>query len=467
MSIMSDASETLETAKLVRQLLARGEGLEVEYKRCGDMPQHDTFETICSFANRQGGNILLGVDDSGKVLGVNESRILEIQRNIVNVLNNGNLFNTPPIVEMQVWPYEGKKIIRIWVPVSSVVHRYKRVAYDRNADADFEVKTDAQMASLYIRKQEYYSERKVYRHLAKSDLRLDLLPRVRRMALAKRANHPWGRMTDDELLRSANLYHKDYMTGEEGYTLAAALLLGKDEVISDILPTYVTDAYVQVNDQDRHDDREKARSNLIEAYDTLLEFMQKHLPDAFYVEGVESKSLRDIILREVISNTLMHREYTNPLPARMVLTGDLLRVENANRPRALGTLNPENFNPLPKNPVIGEFFVNIGLADSLGSGVRNLYKYSKLYGGGDPQLTEGEVFRTIIPLGVVGKEATRIPVDEAIKILLQSHGKITLQEIADLAQVTTRTARRHVDALVGNGTLRIAGTRKNRWYAKA
>ena len=77
------------------------------------------------------------------------------------------------------------------------------------------------------------------------------------------------------------------------------------------------------------------------------------------------------------------------------------------------------------------------------------------------------VFRTIIPLGVVGKEATRMPVDEAIKILLQSHGKITLQEIADLAQVTTRTARRHVDALVGNGTLRIAGTRKNRWYAKA
>ena len=40
-----------------------GEGISVEFKRCGSQPGKDTFETICSFANRQGGSMLLGIRD--------------------------------------------------------------------------------------------------------------------------------------------------------------------------------------------------------------------------------------------------------------------------------------------------------------------------------------------------------------------------------------------------------------------
>ena len=40
----------------------------------------------------------------------------------------------------------------------------------------------------------------------------------------------------------------------------------------------------------------------------------------------------------------------------------------------------------------------IGYADKLGSGVRNLYKYSKIYSGKDPELIEGDVFKIIVPL---------------------------------------------------------------------
>ena len=40
----------------------------------------------------------------------------------------------------------------------------------------------------------------------------------------------------------------------------------------------------------------------------------------------------------------------------------------------------------------------IGYADKLGSGVRNLYKYSKIYSGKDPEFIEGDVFKIIVPL---------------------------------------------------------------------
>ncbi|MFU0545398.1 Fic family protein, partial [Gardnerella swidsinskii] len=39
-----------------------------------------------------------------------------------------------------------------------------------------------------------------------------------------------------------------------------------------------------------------------------------------------------------------------------------------------------------------------GLADELGSGMRNSYKYTKMYSGGEPVFTEADVFTTVIPL---------------------------------------------------------------------
>lgn len=63
-----------------------------------------------------------------------------------------------------------------------------------------------------------------------------------------------------------------------------------------------------------------------------------------------------------------------------------------------GNLKLATFAPFPKNPAISKVFREIGLADELGSGMRNTYKYTQLYSGGEPKFVEGDVFRTIIPL---------------------------------------------------------------------
>lgn len=46
-------------------------------------------------------------------------------------------------------------------------------------------------------------------------------------------------------------------------------------------------------------------------------------------------------------------------------------------------------------------FRETSLADELGSGMRNTYKYTKLYSGGTPEFIEGNVFKTMIPLTAV------------------------------------------------------------------
>lgn len=63
-----------------------------------------------------------------------------------------------------------------------------------------------------------------------------------------------------------------------------------------------------------------------------------------------------------------------------------------------GRITPKNLEPEPKNPIIANFFHQIRLADELGSGVRNLYHYVKIYSNAEPVFDEDDVFRLTVPL---------------------------------------------------------------------
>ena len=138
-----------------------------------------------------------------------------------------------------------------------------------------------------------------------SNLRQDLIEMVRKRAGLLRAGHPWEKMTDMELLQSAQLYQQDFQTGKEGFTLAAVLLFGKDNVIRSIIPHHKTDAILRKIDLDRYDDRDYIDTNLLDSYDRLMAFCEKHLPDRFYQEDDQRISIRNHIFREVAGNILI------------------------------------------------------------------------------------------------------------------------------------------------------------------
>lgn len=103
--------------------------------------------------------------------------------------------------------------------------------------------------------------------------------------------------------------------------------------------------------------------------------------------------MRDAVFREVASNMLIHREYLNPFPVKLIIEQSVVRTENSNKAHGFGPINPKDFSPFPKNPVMAKFFREIGFADELGSGVRKITEYGKKYGGEEPKLIEGDVFK--------------------------------------------------------------------------
>lgn len=384
----------------LQSIFTIGETVAVEFKRCGNGIESDTYETVCSFLNRFGGDIFLGVLDDGTVAGVPEKAAPDIVRNFIKTVSNPAVFSPTVYLVPEIIKYDNKHtIIHLHISPSAEVHSYKRVIYDRVDDADVKVTATGAIAQMYIRKQNIFTEKKIYPYARMEDLRLDLLPQIRTMAKNHAGGqHPWTSMSDEELLKSAGLYGRDIATGEEGYNLAAIMLLGKDDVILNVAPTYVTDALVRKVNVDRYDDREVIKTNLIDSYRQLLEFGRKNLPDKFFLEDTINKSLRNTIVREMVSNTLMHREFTSSYTAKFVIEKNRMYVENANRVAREGVITIENLEPNPKNPIIAAFFRNIGYADQLGSGVRNLFKYSKFYSGKEPAFAEGDVFRIVVPL---------------------------------------------------------------------
>lgn len=295
---------------------------------------------------------------------------------------------------------------------------------------------------------------------------MDLIERARMMTASRTANHPWKSMSDEELLRSAGLILKNQEKQIEGITLAAILLFGKDTtIIMSVLPQHKTDAIFRIENLDRYDDRDVIITNLLETYDRLIAFGQKHLSDPFVQEGIHSVSARDKILREIISNSLAHRDYSSGYVAKFVIERSCLFTENANRSHGHGTLHLSAFEPYAKNSPISKVFLEIGLADELGSGMRNTYKYTQLYSSGMPEFIEDDVFRTIIPLTSVAVEKigpcektqvkTQVTIyDEILAFCLEPHSKAEIAKHCGYKNTKSFTLK-YIRPLLDNQTLKM------------
>lgn len=384
----------------LNKILNQGEGLRIEFKEAQNGVPASFYDTVCSFLNHEGGIILLGIGDDGTILGLNGQNLKNLKQDIVTALNNPDVLS--PIFPLPVEEVEHPKgtLLYIRVPLSSFVHKHNNIIYDRENDSDFRVTNDARIADLYARKRNIFTENQIFPHLQIADLNPSLFDKVRtRLALVD-ANHPWLEASNERILRDARLLRRDYATGEEGLTLAAALIFGTDEVIGNILPAYRIDILERRDNMDRWDDRLLLKTNLIDSYLQALAFVKSKWPEKFYQDNAgERKDLRELIFRELVGNIIIHREYNNALPTEVIIYDDRVEAINPNRPRFRGPLNLDTFEAEPKNPNIRAFFNVLTWADEIGSGVKNMNKFVVAYtGGAHPIFIEDESFRSVIPM---------------------------------------------------------------------
>ena len=129
---------------------------------------------------------------------------------------------------------------------------------------------------------------------------------------------------------------------------------------------------------------------------------------------------------------------------------------------------------------IASFFRNIGFADQLGSGVRNLFKYSKFYSGQEPQFLEGDVFQIIVPLndaysydfGQIGQsdqtdqsDQTELNVEmQAVLNSLREHPDMTTVAIANTLGWGNSKEKYYLQKLKKKQLIKRHGTNRNGYW---
>jgi len=388
------------TIEDIHKILSEGEGLKIEFKKAINSVPGSLYETVVSFSNTDGGTIVLGAENDGTVIGIESGATGQMQTDIVTALNSIDCISPPIFLQPEIHKHPGGILLVLQIPVSSQVHEHAGKTYIRESDADIDVTgNQSVIADLYHRKRTFFSEGEIYDHLAMSDLDEGLFDKARTLIRNYRSDHPWLLSDNLQMLKDSILWKKDFATGKEGFTLAAALIFGKDQTIQSILPAYKVEAIVRIKNKDRWDDRIALRTNLIDTYLQLKDFINKHLPEKFFIEGDQRIDLRDKIFREVIGNVIVHREYANALSTDLIITEHEVTFTNPNKPLFLGPMDPSSFNPFAKNPNIRKYFTAFGWADEIGSGIRNTYKYLPLYAPKlEPVFIENDIFKTEIPL---------------------------------------------------------------------
>lgn len=374
-------------------LTRKGEDTQIEYKTCTEEISESLYESVCSLLNHSGGQILVGVQNDGTILGVNPNKVEHLRTDIVNCINNPELFLPCPYFTPRIMEVEGKKVMQLDIPCGQYVYRFKGRYWDRNDDADIDVTDQPELLlSIFERKNPHLFEERFVEGLTMDGLDPNTFKYCRNIIQSRQPSHAWLQLSDEDILIATHLAIRDGDKLKIKY--AALILFGTDDALAELMPRYRFEAlfhmctYADYEDMkkfpNRYDDRRTIRQNLIRVYDQLAEFVARYMPDKFYLspETGQREDLRWNLMREVVANMLVHFDASSGYACFLHIFKD--RVLTKNPTRLLpeipeGELTIHQLSNYTKNPLLARVFHELHWCEDLGSGVRNILRYAPLY----------------------------------------------------------------------------------------
>ena len=94
----------------------------------------------------------------------------------------------------------------------------------------------------------------------------------------------------------------------------------------------------------------------------------------------------------------------------------------------------------------------------MGSGIRNIFRYTKIYSGADPKFIEDDVFKTIIPLDEQATPQAKIEDDRTHDILEFCRSPKSRKEIQDYLGIKDRRhfSKNILSPLLRGGLLKLS-----------
>jgi ATP-dependent DNA helicase RecG len=421
---------------------------------------------ICGFANAQGGVLVIGKNDDGKVVGIaNACKLLEdIPNKVRDILGI--------IVAVNLKSVEGKDILEIDVePYPSPISCRGRY-YIRSGSTKQELK-GASLDKFLLGKQGLHWDGVPVPYLSVDDLD-DEAFKYFRMSAAKS-----GRMNSSILQDSNEIIIENLRLREGNYLRRATALLFHDNP-----EKFVPGAYVKIgffrNDADLAYQDEVHGNLFQQAEKTLDLLLTKYMKAYISYEGitrVERFLFPRDALREVLLNAIVHRDYSTGNPIQIRVYDDQIRFGNDGQlPEGWSVNNLlQKHTSKPYNPLIAGAFFRTGDIESWGRGIdkiRTACSENRI----DFPTFEFEPTGVMVEFsGIVPKNAgatqdsketdkgvteTRVKTRVKLLSIIKEENTITREELAERLSITTKGIDWHIKKLKQEGFLKRIGARK-------
>lgn len=354
----------------LRERISRWEDPHTDFKREVGQNSELAKDLVC-FANADGGQLVIGIDDDKKVVGVPDPDALMLRVDDVAF----NRCSPPLIVVSEVVRIDGEVVVVVNVPkgdrrpYATSDGRYYVRSGVRCRQPSYE-----QMLRMFQATGSLFFDEQQLPRLTLGDLDFSAVERH----LIDAGQEDLG---DDlpRLLRAWGMCIGEHPTvaGVVLFGRAPQSVLESSRVVVGALPgTDLGGDFI---------DRKDLTGGLFGIIEEIEKFLRLHLRTAHVIAGFEPERKEEIpltALREATVNALVHRDYTIPGPVRVFVLADRVEVRSPGRPpNSVDDAAMRAGVHVPRNPHIYSRVAAAQLATRAGTGILRIARLLREHSG--------------------------------------------------------------------------------------
>ena len=408
---------------------------------------------VISFLNSDGGNIFIGIDDNGKIIGLNGNIDL-LQRNIKDRIKNNIMPSTLGLFDVVVNERNDKKYIQIIIAKGNESPYYLK-GMGMSPDSCF-IRIGSSVESMSSELILNTFSKRV-RNSLKNIISPNQELNFTELKIYYEEN---GFELNDNFLKQLNLY-----SDNNRFNYIAYLLSDNNDISIQFAKYDGNDVINLIENEDYgHCSLIRATNNII----NKLQLENKTFTKIVETTRKEIKMYEFTAVKEVVTNALVHNDWTNGYSPKFELFTDKL-VISSNGGIQEGVSQDEfllGFSN-PRNPELMRVFRDLNLVEQLGTGIQRALKY---YNKSIFQFFPNHI-RVNIPIkkNTLAKRIIKDDylynadisnIDNSILKLIMDRPNITQEELSNLLNVNIRTIKRHFKELIENDYIVRDGTNK-------
>ncbi|MCQ2250539.1 MAG: putative DNA binding domain-containing protein [Bacteroidales bacterium] len=373
----------------INNIGAYRENNRIEAKKAkGGLP-NSIWETYSSFANTDGGIILLGVDENKDhsliITGVEDAHKLESV--FWNMVNNRQKVNLNILTNrmVKVHEVEGKQILSIEVPRADRRQRPVYVGpdptkgtYRRDFEGDYLCTVD-QVAALFRDASNESIDQRVLSDADMDALDKETITRFRNRFRQFHSTHIWNDDDDEQFLRhiGASAVCKDDMKFHP--TAAGLLMFGHEYDIVREFPHYFLDYQEKLSKDTRWTHRITSSSgdwsgNLYDFFFRVFPRLTSDLPIPFVTNGIDriDNTRLHLAVREALLNSIVHADHYGRQGIVITKSTNSISFANPGDIRIGLKAALQGGVSDPRNETIMKMFSLVDIGERAGSGIPDM-----------------------------------------------------------------------------------------------